>query len=250
MKASVVPRSASSRPWDSLISEAEQALYRSGGFEKVAAIRGLPALLIVDVQYRMAGTRPLPLDQAIAEYPTSCGAVAWQALPNIGALLDTFRRLGLPVLYVALGSTTSFNRKSAEPVRAAALGVGERAGPRGGGAISEYDILAEVAPQADDLVIWKYGPSAFFGTPVASLLIERNVGTVVVAGSSTSGCVRATAVDAFSCRFNVVIPEDAVFDRSPTSHAVSLFDMATRYAGVVPTADVVGMVTDAAGPRP
>ncbi|MGD9924781.1 MAG: cysteine hydrolase family protein [Pseudorhodoplanes sp.] len=240
----------SSRPWDSLISEAEQALYRSGGFEKVAAIRGLPALLLVDVQYRMTGTRPWPLDQAIAEYPTSCGSVAWETLPNIVALQDTFRRLGLPILYVALGSTTSFNRKSTEPARAAGLGVGQFAGTRAGDTISEFDILAEVAPQSDDLVIWKYGPSAFFGTPVASLLIERNIGTVVVAGSSTSGCVRATAVDAFSNRFNVIIPEDAVFDRSPTSHAVSLFDMATRYAGVAPTVQVISMVTDAARSRP
>ena len=226
---------ATRRPWDGKISEEEQALYLRGGFEKTAQIRGRAALLLVDVQYRMTGTRPLPLPEAIAEFPTSCGEAAWRAMPNIGALLEKFRSKNLPVIYVALGRTTSFKRTSQAPVKADESGLAPRPEMRMSREMSEYDIVA-----------WKYAPSAFFGTPVSSLLIDRQVETVVIAGSSTSGCVRATAVDAFSNRFNVVIPEDAVFDRGPTSHAVALFDMATRYAGVAP-ADQVAALLDAHG---
>jgi maleamate amidohydrolase len=81
----------------------------------------------------------------------------------------------------------------------------------------------------------KKHPSAFFGTPLASYLINTGADTLVVTGCSTSGCVRGTVVDGFAYNFRVLVPQDAVFDRSRVSHAVNLFDMAEKYADVMPT---------------
>jgi len=70
-------------------------------------------------------------------------------------------------------------------------------------------------------------------------LIGLGVDTVIVTGCTTSGCVRATVIDACALNFKVVVPEDAVYDRSQTSHAVNLFDMASKYADVMPTENLV-----------
>src|SRR5436305_14650382 len=78
---------------------------------------------------------------------------------------------------------------------------------------------------------------AFFGTPLASYLIDLRVDTLVVTGCTTSGCVRGSVVDAFSYNFRVSVPSDAVYDRSQVSHAVNLFDMAEKYADVMTTAE-------------
>jgi nicotinamidase-related amidase len=84
----------------------------------------------------------------------------------------------------------------------------------------------------------KTAPSAFHGTNLLSLLVFHNVDTVIVTGTVTSGCVRATVVDAFSNGFRVVVAEDGVYDRSRTSHKVSLWDIYTRYGDVAPASDI------------
>ncbi len=98
-----------------------------------------------------------------------------------------------------------------------------------------YDFVAEVAPREGDVLLPKKHPSAFFGTPLASYLIDKGADTVVVTGCTTSGCVRGSVVDAFAYNFRVAVPHDAVYDRSATSHAVNLFDMSEKYADVSDT---------------
>lgn len=88
-------------------------------------------------------------------------------------------------------------------------------------------------------MVRKRRPSAFFGTELASLLVHHRVDTVVLCGMVTSGCVRATAVDAFSHGLRVVIPEECVADRVRLPHAVALFDIDMKYGDVRPAADVV-----------
>ena len=110
-----------------------------------------------------------------------------------------------------------------------------------------YRFVEEVAPAADDVLVPKRHPSAFFGTALVSYLIDREVDTVIVTGCTTSGCVRATAVDAFSYNFHVLVPEECVYDRSPTVHAVNLFDIAQKYADVMPAGRVVAAVRGMAG---
>jgi nicotinamidase-related amidase len=97
-------------------------------------------------------------------------------------------------------------------------------------------IPVEIAPGPEDIVLPKTKPSLFHGTPLLDLLIGAGVDTLVVTGGTTSGCVRATVIDAFSYNLPVLVVESAVFDRGELSHAVNLFDMDQKYANVI-TAD-------------
>jgi nicotinamidase-related amidase len=102
-----------------------------------------------------------------------------------------------------------------------------------------YEFPPEIAPREGDVLIPKKHPSAFFATPLASHLIDLQADTLVVTGCTTSGCVRGSVVDGFAYNFRVLVPYDAVYDRSATSHAVNLFDMASKYADVGSTAEIL-----------
>jgi isochorismate hydrolase len=101
------------------------------------------------------------------------------------------------------------------------------------------DVVAEVAPLPDDLFIEKRKPSAFFGTPLMSHLNQMGADSLILTGSTTSGCVRASAVDALSYDLRVTIPHEAVFDRGEVSHKITLFDLHMKYVDVTDTADVL-----------
>jgi nicotinamidase-related amidase len=96
-----------------------------------------------------------------------------------------------------------------------------------------------IAPGPRDIVIKKQKPSGFFGSNLASYLTLLGADSVVVVGTTTSGCVRATVVDPFSLNYRVILAEEGCFDRSEASHAVSLCDMHAKYADVVATAEVL-----------
>ncbi len=103
----------------------------------------------------------------------------------------------------------------------------------------EYKIVDEVAPTEREYTLAKAGPSAFWGTPLMALLNFLDVDTLVIGGESTSGCVRASVIDAVSYRFRVIIAEECVYDRHEASHAINLFDMNQKYADVLPLQDVI-----------
>jgi maleamate amidohydrolase len=221
------------KPWDGVISEEEQRAYHAAGFGRPSGIGRRPALIIIDVQYRTTGTAPKPYWEAIKEYPTSCGELAWAAMANIAALLAEFRRNGWPVLYphVAPKNKATDSGRLAEKVPAI-MDIPARG----------YQFPAEIAPREGDVLIPKKHPSAFFATPLASHLIDLGADTLIVTGCSTSGCVRGSVMDGFAYNFKCVVPHDAVYDRSATSHAVNLWDMASKYADVATTAEVVDML--------
>lgn len=102
-------------------------------------------------------------------------------------------------------------------------------------------------PYPDELVISKQYPSAFFGTSLASTLTAMGVDGVLLAGVSTSGCVRATCVDAMSHGFRTSVIADACGDRHPAPHEANLFDMNAKYADVVSEAEVVAHLNQLAG---
>ncbi len=224
---------AKSRPWDNLISENEKKAYRAAGFGRATGIGQRPALLIIDVQYRTVGTERRQFWEAIKEFPTSCGEVAWDAVGNIARLLALFRERGWPVLYPYVSPKQGFDAGRLSDKVPAIMGV----------AAKGYEFVAEIAPHEKDVLVPKKHPSAFFGTPLASYLINTGADTLVVTGCSTSGCVRGTVVDGFAYNYRVLVPEDAVFDRSSVSHAVNLFDMAEKYADVMPTDDALAALS-------
>jgi nicotinamidase-related amidase len=93
--------------------------------------------------------------------------------------------------------------------------------------------VREIAPSASDIVIKKLKPSAFHGTPLVGFLNDLHVDTLLICGTTTSGCVRASVIDAFSYNFRVGVIEECTFDRGKASHAINLFDMHAKYADVV-----------------
>jgi nicotinamidase-related amidase len=220
------------RPWEDIVPAEDIERYEAAGFGRPTGFGKRPALLIIDVQYRTVGTRRMPYWQAIEEFKTSCGEAGWAAVDRIAPLLQRFREKGHPVLYPHVAPKMGYDAGRLGQKVPAIMDIAARG----------YDFVAEIAPVEGDILIPKKHPSAFFGTPLASYLIDLNIDTLVVTGCSTSGCVRGTAVDGFAYNFRVTIPEECVFDRSQTAHAVNLFDMAYKYADVRPADEVMGLV--------
>jgi len=218
------------KPWDGIISEEEQKAYHAAGFGRPSGVGKRPALLIIDVQYRTIGTTPKPFWESIKEFPTSCGDIGWNAMRNIATLLAEFRAQGWPVLYphVAPKNKATDGGRLAQKVPAI-MNIPEKG----------YEFPPEIAPREGDVLIPKKHPSAFFATPLVSHLIDLGADTLVVTGCTTSGCVRGSVVDGFAYNFRVLVPSDCVYDRSATSHAVNLFDMASKYADVGTTAEII-----------
>jgi len=220
------------KPWDGIISQEEQRAYAAAGFGRRTGLGIRPALLIIDVQYRTVGSTPKPFWQAIEEFPTACGEVGWSAVAQIARLLTLFRERNWPVLFPYVSPKETFDKGRLADKVPAIMTI----------ARNGYDFVAEVAPRENDILLPKKHPSAFFGTPLASYLVGLGADTLVVTGCTTSGCVRGSVVDAFALNFRAVVPHDAVYDRSATSHAVNLFDMASKYADVGSTEEVLQLL--------
>lgn len=209
--------------WNGLVTAHEQDIYRKAGYGRPRGFGDRPALLVVDMEYNFTGERPEPVLEAIDKFKDSCGLHAWAAIPHIRRLLDLAREAGILVCFTH--------------------GVPPAAS---GGELSDRGtaIIDELKPAPGEVVIAKAVPSAFFGTHLASHLIQARVDTVIVTGCTTSGCVRATVVDSYSYRFHTVVPIEAVFDRAETPHRLNLFDMAMKYAHVAPVREVEAWLAD------
>ena len=215
-------------PWSDVVTADDEARYAAAGFGNPVGMGSKPALLIIDVQYRTIGNSPKPFFESQEDYRTSCGDVGWQAVDRIVPILAAFRAAGRPVLYPYVAPKESFDGGALGAKVPALMTV-----PAEG-----YRFVEQIAPQPGDVLLPKKHPSAFFGTALTSYLVDLGVDSLVVTGCTTSGCVRATVVDAFSLNFKVTVPHDAVYDRSPTVHAVNLFDMAQKYADVTDADEV------------
>ncbi len=211
--------------WNAYLSEDDLKLYALAGFGAPMGLGKRPALLVIDVQYRTSGTANVPILEAIKEYRTACGAYAWSAIPRIAELISAFRARSLPVIYPHVAPKTEHDTGGLASKMPALLEVDAKG----------YDMVKEIAPQTGDLLLPKIHASAFSGTPLASYLVHLGVDSLVVTGCSTSGCVRATVVDASAMNYKVAVPHDAVYDRIQASHAMNLFDMASKYADVLAT---------------
>lgn len=213
--------------WDGFLSDRDRAVFARAGFGSRLGFGDRPVVLVVDVSYSFVGHERSPILEAVETWPNSCGEEAWDALEAISELLATARKTGIPVIYT-----------HGLPIRSDGFGLGPWRNTRisAGEPVAGYPpqrIVAEIAPRSVDVVIAKARPSAFFGTPLISYLHQLGADTLLVVGTTTSGCVRATVVDAFSYNLRVAVVEEGTFDRGEASHAVSLFDMDQKYADVV-----------------
>lgn len=220
-------------PWDAVIPDEDKKRYAHAGFAGAVGMGKRPALLIIDVQYRTVGTTRRPYWQSIEEYPSSCGEAGWQAVDHIRDLLAAFRVRDLPVLYPYVAPKDALTDSGRLASKMSALMGIDAHG---------YDFVAEVAPVAGEVLVPKKHPSGFFGTPLTSHLIDLGVDSVVVTGCTTSGCVRATVVDAFSNNFRVIVPHECCYDRVSLSHATSLWDMNAKYADVISTHEAIAQL--------
>ena len=221
------------QPWTGVIPEEELLAYQKAGFGGPSGFGKRPGLLIIDVQYRTVGTRPMPYFEAIKEFPTSCGEVAWKAVEKISEVLALFRQKKWPVIYPYVAPKIAHDHGRLAEKVPALMTV----------AAKGYEFVDAIAPLESDLLLPKRHPSAFFGTPLVSYLIHLDIDTLIITGCSTSGCVRSSAVDAFAYNYRVGVAHDAVYDRSATSHAVNLFDMASKYADVLTTKDLIAALS-------
>jgi maleamate amidohydrolase len=103
----------------------------------------------------------------------------------------------------------------------------------------QSQVVKELAPVPGELIVRKTQASAFFGTPLASILQSRGVDTLVMAGCTTSGCVRASAIGAMSLNFRLVVASDCVGDRALGPHTANLFDMGQKYADLMMAQEVM-----------
>lgn len=222
-----------SRPWSDVVPAEQAELLDLGGFGAVGSLGDAPAVLVIDVVYSFTGTKAVPVREAVNEFRTACGQVAWDAVAQIARVLGGARAQGFPVLYTRVRRRDNavlrggWNHKSSRSWEDAALSD------------AAHGIVDELRPQADDIVIDKDKPSAFFGTPLASYLNQLGADSLVLTGGTTSGCIRASAVDAFSYNYPVAIPHDAVFDRVDISHKVTLFDLQAKYADILTTDELL-----------
>jgi maleamate amidohydrolase len=229
------------RVWDAYLTEQDRAhVERAGHGPRGWGQR--PALLLVDLYRWVFGDEPQPLLEAVERWPASCGLAGWEALPHIQRLLAAAREAGVPVVH-ATGlheSESGLVGWSDNPRSRAA-----KSGYMGGASERDariYDIMPQVAPVAGEALVRKASPSPFFGTPLVGHLTGLGVDTLIIAGETTSGCIRASVVDACTHRYSVVVPEECVFDRHEAAHAINLFDMHHKYADVLPLTEVLAWV--------
>lgn len=224
------------RIWDRFLTERDKTVLAAAGYGTRAGFGARPALLVIDVSYGFTGDRPEPILESIRRWSNSCGEESWAAIAQIARLADAFRARRLPVIYSTgfarkdnwdSGSWSWKNSRTAEAVAPA---------PQSRDA---NEIVDELRPQAQDIVVLKQKPSVFFGTNLASYLTLLGCDSVIMTGTTTSGCVRATAIDAFSYNYRCAVVEDACFDRSEASHAVTLYDLNCKYADVVTTDEAI-----------
>jgi maleamate amidohydrolase len=225
---------ARARIWDDIIPEIDRQVYARAGYGRQGGFGQRPVVLVVDVTYDYTGDRAEPILQSIERFPNSCGEVGWTALPYIQMLVTSARAHGLQVIY-----TRATPRPHAFQTAGWAWKNGSMRSPTADSRQIGNQIPSLIAPTDADLVIEKEKPSAFFGTPLLSYLLALRADSVIVAGATTSGCVRATVEDAFSYNLAVTVVEECTFDRGTVSHKVNLFDLDAKYADVRPLTEVL-----------
>ena len=205
------------RIWDSFLTEQDRVVYKAAGYGKRTGFGRRPAVLVVDVNYLFTGIHGQSLLESIRTSRNSCGPVAWIAIPHIRSLLDVARDRQLPVFF-----STGITRRpdgfddgswAFKSDRSIAQRIDDFASidPQGN------TIVAEIAPLPHEIVIRKLKPSPFAGTPLASYLVDLQVDSLIVCGTSTSGCVRAAVLDAFSQNYRIIVAEEGTFDRFESS---------------------------------
>lgn len=209
------------KKWMNFVPDAALHTYQKAGFLSELKFGERSALIVVDVTYGFTGSESLSLEQATEEFPAASGPSSWEAMPKVRKLIDMFRARRLPIVF-----THSDNEVTRFAGTATTAKRKERSRK-----FNEFPAL--IAPQDGDFVIAKPKASAFFQTSITPFLIKQRIDTLVICGTATSGCVRATVVDAHSHGFTTFVVDECCSDRWDFAHAANLFDMNAKYASVL-----------------
>jgi maleamate amidohydrolase len=222
--------------WSRFLTERDKAVFAAAGYGVRGGFGKRPALLVIDVNYAFCGDKREPILESIKRWRNSCGEESWTAVAVIRSLIDKAHEKGVPVIYTTgvrrednwdSGSWRWKNNRNSEKPTVPTSNL------------DGNQIVDELAPGPRDLVVLKQKPSGFFGTNMASYLTLLGCDSVIVTGTTTSGCVRATILDAFSLNYRVALAEDGCFDRSEASHAINLCDINAKYADVVKASEIL-----------
>ncbi len=195
-------------------------LYRAQSFGGKVGIGSQPALCIVDF-----------VNGFIDPKVFGGGNIAEAVASTVG-LLAAARRCGLPVAFTRVVYAEDGHDRGAFVRKVPALAKLTEHAPDG-------QIVPELAPRPGELILRKTQPSAFFGTGYADKLRQQGIDTVIVTGCTTSGCVRATVVDAMSYDFRTIVARDCVGDRSLAAHEANLFDIEQKYADLMGSQEII-----------
>ena len=198
-----------------------EPFYREHGFGTRIGFGERPALLVIDMA------------RAFCDPRFKVGSDQTPAVEAIAMLLVPAREQGIPVCFTTVAYLPGGRDGGTFVEKVPAL----RELLMDDQAATEID--QRIAPVDGEIVLIKKYPSAFFHTHLVSLLIADRIDTVIVTGCSTSGCIRATAVDAVSYGYRVAVPAEAVSDRWPAPHEANLFDIDAKYGDVVAVSEVV-----------
>jgi maleamate amidohydrolase len=213
--------------WKDVVTPDLLEIYAS--YRRKVFVGANPALLAIDLYELVYRGGARPPAELVKTHPSSCGKYAYTAIEPTKRLFAAARAAGLPIFY----STGDVRAESRPSLVTATKRNKPPLDP------ADFAIRPEFKPQPQDVVIIKQRASAFFGTPLVAHLTQLGVQTLIVCGESTSGCVRASAVDAYSHGYHVVLVEECCFDRSLLSHKVNLFDMHHKYCDVMHVNDVI-----------
>lgn len=206
------------------------ALYQSRGFGNRVGFGAHPALLIIDF---------------INAFTQEASPLASNLEAEIAAtkrLLTAVRRAKLPIAFTTTEYDKGFRDAGVFIKKVPSLSVLKRGTPL-------VAIDDRLKPRSDEHLIVKKYASAFFGTALAATLTAAGIDTVLIAGCTTSGCVRASAVDACQNGFRTIVVRECVGDRAPEPHAANLFDIDAKYGDVVPLAEALAYLRGFKPPR-
>jgi nicotinamidase-related amidase len=201
---------------------------RHEGFHGRAGFGRHPALLVVDVNRGFTD----PASPLVCELE--------DVVASIRRLLDEARRAGVPVVYTTVSYGEGDRVTAAAFLDKIPALLTLEAGSRW------VEIDPRIAPEPGEAVLNKLFASAFFGTPLSSLLAAAGCDSVIVTGASTSGCIRATVVDAIQHGYRPLVPREAVGDRNAAAHEANLYDIDTKYGDVVSVDDAVAHLEELA----
>src|SRR5690349_8053661 len=174
--------------WDEFLTDRDREVFGEAGFGQGAGLGSKPALLIIDVSYDFSGHKREPVQDSVKTWKLSCGEEAWDAIHHTETLIAKAREKRIPIIY-----TTGIDPRPDKFDRGGWAWKNSKVEKQQG--VPGYrgnDIVSEIAPLETDIYIEKLKPSAFHGTNLLTHLIHLGVDSLIVTGTTTSGCVRAS----------------------------------------------------------